>query len=271
MKQNFLAFFSLLIILSSCANFVEKVQSDIKRQKMQEQQRESITSMAGKQKTSKNDERKIADPLTYTAYGEDEKKRDKNLMGQRKTRNDFTDQGNGGSLWSNYDNSTSFFTNATTIHEGDIVVLEVLEEFKKSITRELRKAYPPYGPGNIFTAAQTQSMQQDAANSTSSAAVKSNETTAGGVNPLTGPIAKEGGAKEDADKEVAEIVYDKISARVVEKISGDHVIIKGKKEVIFRNKKRYVEINAMAKATDIEDGGKIKSDKIIESRITVLK
>jgi flagellar L-ring protein precursor FlgH len=252
-------------LVSGCSSFVERIQADIYRQKGQSA---PLYNNAMKQKTTKFDELKITDPLTYTAYGDNGAK-DKAAPGTRKTRNDFIDGGNGGSLWGTYDNTTSFFTNAMTIRETDIIVLEVLEDMKKTITRELRKAYPPHMGGSILSAAHASNqskIQRDAASTSASASAKDPAA----INPLTGPIA--GGAdKEDADKEVAEIVYDKISTRVVERISSDHVILKGKKEVIFRGKKRYIEIEAMAKAAEIEEGGKLKSDKIIESRVTVLK
>jgi len=270
---NFLAL-SFIFVTTGCANFAEKIHADIQRQKSKSTStsNSNLYNNAMKQKTTKFDELKITDPLSYTAYGDNDPKKNASGIHGRKTRNDFIDSGSGGSLWSNYDSTTSFFTNAMTIRESDIIVIEVLEEMKKAITRELKKAYPPQSMGNILASSQATSnsadnLQRDAASTTTSGAAKSTESAA--INPLTGPIATN--AKEDTDKEVAEIVYDKISTRVVERISSEHVILKGKKEVIFRGKKRFIEIEAMAKATDIEEGGKIKSEKIIESRVTVLK
>ena len=133
--------------MSSCSHFVQKIQADIQRQKAAAgtsgNQSPPLYNNAMKQKTTKFDERKINDPLTFTAYGDEHLSKNSRNLNTRKTRNDFIDSGNGGSLWGSYDSSTSFFTNAMTIRESDIIVVEVLEDMKKSITRELRKAYPP--------------------------------------------------------------------------------------------------------------------------------
>jgi flagellar basal body L-ring protein FlgH len=47
--------------------------------------------------------------------------------------------------------------------------------------------------------------------------------------------------------------------------------VKGKKEVIFRKEKRYIEIQALVSRRDIQDNDTISSDKVLESRVNILR
>ena len=64
---------------------------------------------------------------------------------------------------------------------------------------------------------------------------------------------------------------EKISGVVVEEINREHLLIKGRKNVLFKNRKRMVEVQALVSRKDIGDNDIISSDAILESNVTVVK
>ena len=66
-------------------------------------------------------------------------------------------------------------------------------------------------------------------------------------------------------------VYDRISSVVVEEINKDHVLIRGRKNLLYKNRKRLVEVQALVSKKDITVDDTLDSEKILESSITVLR
>ena len=66
-------------------------------------------------------------------------------------------------------------------------------------------------------------------------------------------------------------VYDRISSVIIEEVNKDHLLVRGRKDVIFRKMKRYVEVQALINKRDISDEDAIESTKILESSVTILR
>lgn len=130
---------------------------------------------------------------------------------------------------------------------GDIIQIKVAKSLKDEISVELNRRFPP---------------------------PPSEEKEEGG--------SKDGAKKEDAKPEAAAAasgessgdptkIYDQISGLVVEEINKDHLLVRGRKDLLFRSRKRLVEVQALVNKKDIGDDDSIISSKILESTITVIR
>ncbi len=167
----------------------------------------------------------------------------------RYTANDLNDNGPDGSLWASNNDNNFIFTSDFTKRTGDIITVNVLEDMKNEITIELKKNFP-LPP-------------------TDSAKSKDDKSAAA--------ENKDAGKKEDASAKTDETnldnkkVYDKFSTVIIEEINRNHFLLRGKKYVLFRNKKRMIELQAMIPKRSIAEDNSINSDEIIESSIRVLR
>ncbi len=169
---------------------------------------------------------------------------------KRYTASDLTDNGNDGSLWAGSDPNAFLFSNNKSKNAGDIIQINVLARLKNEITMELKKTFPdnPY------------------------------ETRANNENKNADTRAPAGSADGKPEKKEAvaestggEGAQDKISGVVVEEINREHLLIKGRKNVLFKNRKRMVEVQALVSRKDIGENDTISSDAILESNVSVVR
>lgn len=255
------------IITMSCSSFVDRVHQQISNEEngvveqAQNLSNSPYPSQAyGKLKSKFKDKLPIKDPISYTLSGEDNNSEvQKSPLKIQKRFNvaDFVDNDPSGSLWNNYDDSSSFFATSNSRRVGDIVVIDVLESMKNNISKELRKAFPL--PSILQSNSIVNTLNEENGDTTED---KENRA------PASTTSNKE---EKKEDNEQVEIVYDKISSRVSYEPNKDHALIKGRKEVFFRNKKRLVEVHALVKKSDIDTNDHIKSDQFIESKIFILQ
>ena len=66
-------------------------------------------------------------------------------------------------------------------------------------------------------------------------------------------------------------VFDKISSIVNKEIRSNHILLVGRKELIFENIKRLIEISALVNRKDISSDDTIGSDKILQIKIRTLR
>jgi flagellar basal body L-ring protein FlgH len=98
-------------------------------------------------------------------------------------------------------------------------------------------------------------------------------------NPYEAKAQKEGDktSTETAGKKPASVgtdgedIKDKISSVVVEEINREHLLIKGRKNVLYKNRKRMVEVQALVSRKDISDDDVLNSDTILETSVSVVK
>lgn len=246
----------LLTLLTSCAGLVDNIHRQLDREEGvgQAKQKDDVVvdrfaAYREKSKFNRGDDRRpIKNPVTYSLgsdpSGQLQPPVKREYRPQRAKADDFVDNDdNGGSLWANQGSSASLFTYQNDKRTGDMVIINVLENLRNQISSELKRTFPdkPKKTG------------------------KEVDKTAEGKKESAAPA---GGAPEDQDVDVK--VYDKISGTVTEEISKDYILLRGRKEVIFKKEKRSIEVQALVSRKDIMENDYVNSDKLLESRVLVL-
>ncbi len=158
---------------------------------------------------------------------------------KRYTANDLNDNDNSGSLWTNERGpATNLFIDTKRKSNGDIILIHVKNKLKNEISMELKRVIPPPPTKK-----------------------KDDEK---GKKPASTAAAPENNDNENK-------IYDKISGVVVEEIKENHVLLRGRKYVLFNNRKRMVEVQALVARRDIASDDSVDSDSILEQSIKVLR
>lgn len=260
MKFTYLLFLSFLLTLASCSSFMNGMYKDLDQQERNfadEDDRNSDLDQFDqyrkntKRKTSSvynkpgrnrgdvsTNSQKVLNPNIKRQY------QDEKVALKRVTASDLTDNGNDGSLWSGSDPNAFLFSSSKNKGAGDIIQINVLNKLKNEITMELKKAFPE----NPFEAKSKAENEKKADGAPASA------TAAAAVTP-----------------EAESTSQDRISSVVVEEINREHLLIKGRKNVLFKNRKRMVEVQALVSRKDITDDDSVNSDAILESNVSVVR
>lgn len=244
----------LTILTSSCASYVQSVHSQISREqnvqksKRQKKYYDPYGAYRGVPMGA-NDARPIKNPKTLghnptTATARNMAPQSNRTYGKKRTTvDDLKDNSASGSLWSGKNSETFLFVTNNIKRQGDIVIIEVLKPFKSKITAELKTAFPERRRPT------------------------KKKKTAEAAAPTPTPEVTPDPAQEEGDSKV----YDKISAQVVEEVNKDYVLIRGRKEILYKKAKRFIEIQALVSRKDISDTDAVKSSRILEPKIMVLR
>jgi flagellar L-ring protein FlgH len=243
----------LLFTLVSCANFVDSFHRQIDREDrgtsyQKRPERDRYAAFRGQDRfRPEHDKRPVKNPVTYSLGGDPSGQVrppvKRNYRPQRYQAEDFIDNDNGGSLWTNQGSSASLFSYQNDKRTGDMVIINVLENLRNQISAELKQTFPDKPK-------KTAKGAEDA-----KAAPKS-------------PAIPE--PSNNSDNEMDMKVYDKISGTVMEEISKDYILLRGRKEVIFKKEKRSIEVQALVSRKDIMENDYVNSDKLLESRVLIL-
>lgn len=164
---------------------------------------------------------------------------------QRYKAEDLNDNGLDESLWSGQNGADNYlFTQNNEKHNGDIVLISVFKKLKSEITSELKRAFPD--------APKRKKKKDPKAPAAAGAATAK---------------ADDAGAKTADDGKA----QDRISSVIIEEINKDHLLLRGRKNLLFKNRKRLVEIQALISRKDVLDNDTINSDNIIESNINIIR
>lgn len=265
MKIGNVILLSSLTLLASCGSFVDSMYQDLDRQ-------ERIYADEEAQNTPYPDQfdqyRKNTKRRTSSVYNKpgrnrgeevttntqknvnpDVKRRyqDERVALKRTTASDLTDQGNDGSLWGGADPNAFLFATSKSKSSGDIIQINVNAKLRNEITMELKRAFPD----NPYEAK----------------AKAEGEKKADGAPATPGAPAAATAAAETADTGS----QDRISSVVVEEINREHLLIKGRKNVLYKSRKRMVEVQALVSRKDITDDDAVSSDAILESNVSVVR
>lgn len=257
MKTIFLV---LLFTLTSCANYVNSIHRAIDREERGGSRTGSYNSpdqrdrYAGYRERDRfrpeNDKRPIKNPLTYSLgsdpSGQVRPPVKREYRPQRYQADDFKDDQNTGSLWANQGSSASLFTYQNDKRMGDMVIINVMENLRNQISAELKRTFPdkPKRQGKEL---------KEGAKPDEKASAQAPASQAPGQ-----------------DNEMDMKVYDKISGTVMEEISKDYILLRGRKDVIFKKEKRSIEVQALVSRKDIMENDYVNSDKLLESRVFIL-
>lgn len=256
MRKLFLLLLPLLL-LTSCAGYVNSVYNQLDREEAQVNKRaggkdDKFAFYRKKGKSSSNQdaarlnttERKVVDPSIKRQYvpATEAKKRYK--------AEDLQDNSESGSLWAGEGKDNSLFASKHEKQNGDIVVINVMANLKNEITAELKKAFPSETPAPKLAAA---------------------PSTTPGDKASSAPAEKPAAAPSDETATEQGRVYDKISSVIIEEINRDHILLRGRKTLMYNNRKVTVEVQALAPRKSLTEDDSIDSDSILESNIRVVR
>lgn len=249
----------LLFFLVSCANYVNNIHRQIDREERASRGEPTTQRYASTKKRdpyaayrnrfrTDQDKRPVKNPITYSLgtdpAGQVRPPVKREYRPQRYQANDFVDNDNSGSLWANQGSSSSLFTYHNDKKTGDMVIINVLENLRNQISAELKRTFPdkPKRAGKELK--------------------EGEEKKAAAVAPQPSPNT------QDSDMDMK--VYDKISGVVTEEISKDYILLRGRKDVIFKKEKRSIEVQALVSRKDIMENDYVNSDKLLEAHVFVL-
>jgi flagellar basal body L-ring protein FlgH len=161
------------------------------------------------------------------------------VVRRRYKARDLTDNQHDGSLWSGQGNDNYLFTQNKKKRNGDIILINVFKTLKDEITAELSRATPK----PPVSAKKEGEEKKPAA-----------------------PVANAPKKEENPSK-----VQDRISSVIIEEINKDHILLRGQKYLLYKNKKRLVEVQALVARRDISDDDAVNSDNILESSVHVIR
>lgn len=241
-----------LTLLFSCSHYVDSFHRQIDREERSAsrsapESKESDLQRYKNKWDTRNDKKPIENPLTYSLgrpSGKVEPTVKRNYQPQRYKASDFRDYDDSGSLWANQGSSSSLFTYHSDKRVGDIVILNVLEGLRNQISNELKSHFPE---------------KKKVTNDKSPAA----QTPAAAAAAASAATSAEG----DMDMKV----YDKISGTIIEELNKDYLLVRGRKEVIYRKEKRSIEVQALVSRKDIMENDYVNSDRLLESKVFILR
>ncbi len=234
-----------LILFTGCAGYIDKMHHDFDQGETYSNHKEKkhdkfalYRKHAGGQGSATN---KSLPPSVKRDYKPEEQ------VKKRYTSNDLVDKDNSASLWSGEGKDSYLFTTDQRKRNGDIVIINVMGKLKDEITAELKRAFPEkiaLSPKDDDSGKKTKSEKK--------------------------PEAKAIPNPEDAVSNPS-TVYDKISGIIIEEISSNHVLISGRKTLLFRNKKHLIEIQALVNRKNIGFDENVNSDDVLENNVSVMR
>ena len=57
----------------------------------------------------------------------------------------------------------------------------------------------------------------------------------------------------------------------MEEVSKDYIMLRGRKDVIFKKEKRSIEVQALVSRKDIMENDYVNSDKMLDARVFILR
>jgi len=233
-----------LLLLTSCANYINKMHSEFDRA-------DGKTTRRSREKKDTFDRfrstRRMSNVPSTNSRANVLPQVKRQYMPQHKTKrrytaNDLVDNTNSASLWSGAGNDNYLFTKNKWKRNGDIVLINVKSGLKRSITLELKRAFPSMPK-----------KKKKGANPPATAQAPAPAAPAG----------------EETNKE--EKTYDKISSVIIEEISKDHLLVRGQKFLLYKNGKHLIEIQALVSRKDILDDDTVDSNSFLESTVQILR
>ena len=247
MKRNKLLILISLIFISSCSSYVSKIYRQIDREeKIMKKRKVDVFDQFRKSPPLGNSlkrpistkETRNLKPTTKRLY------KKKKPFKKRFSAEDLNENSNQ-SLWFGNGFDNDFFVENKRKKNGDIVLVEIKPTLRNIITRELKKAFPKRKKKRIAQAGEK------------AAEKKPNE---------------EATREDDENKDsTLDETVGQLSSVVTEEINNLYVILRGRKEVLFRKRKRLIEIQGLIARKDVSPDDKITSDQFLESSIKIIR
>ncbi len=261
-KMTYLLTLISLFTLTSCASYIERMHRQLDQEEgvgssAQSDQFDQFRARPGQQMPNTSHPQFSAPTPRSSAstnFMSPQVKRDYRPMNEAKKRynaDDLTDSQNEASLWSGNGKGNYLFGAVDDKRNGDIVLIQVAGRLKNEITLELKRAFPDMAP------------PPKKAEGAEGGAAAEGAAAAAGPAPASN---NEDEAAADPDK-----VYDRISSVIVEHINDAHLLLRGRKHVLYKSHKRLIEVQALVSRRDISSEDTVNSDRILETSIVVLR
>lgn len=243
----------ILINLLGCANYINKIHSDLDKQENAQTERRQTKNrdvfdqfrVSNNDPTNNDRRNKFNRPSTRNRSNfkpsTQRQYRPQKSAKKRFKADDLIDDNSGASLWAGSGKDNYLFTQNKKKRTGDIILLSVMGKMKNEITLELKRAFPSFKK-------KKKDSKKEAA-----------------------PAAPAAPAPPTDEKANEKEVYDRVSSVVAEEINDDHLLIRGQKYLLYKNRKRLVEIQALVSRRDITDDDTVNSDRVLESSIYIVR
>lgn len=250
----------LLVIMTSCASYVQRMHNQISNAESNspaKARKRTIKAAYGQKRfydpyggyrgipVDKRDAKPIANPLTLGGPQVSQDTINRRRNSKRYTANDLKDNSDNSSLWNGKNSESFLFVQNNVKRKGDVVIIEVLNSLKEDITNELKRAFP-----DTKKKITKDSEEKKEEKPESKVAEKKPEAS----------------SNNDENK-----VHDKISSVVIEEINKDYLMVRGRKEVLFKERKRFVELRALVSRKNIKDNDTVSSKSLLEPKVTALR
>ena len=159
---------------------------------------------------------------------------------KRYNSDDFKDSSQNTSLWVGNGKENFFSSGGVRKEKGDLVTIHVYGKLKNQITSELSRLYPSN---------------------------KESSSENGDTNKGT-KVKEKTSTVSDND---VKTVHDKISVVISKEVRDNHVILTGRKQLMFQNNRHLIEVQALVHRKDIANDDSLNSNKIIQSNIRILR
>lgn len=251
---NVLLFIMISLTLSSCANYISQMHREFDRAEGAPPTMKRDKFALYRQRNMRPQKPMInSNNNPYVVPSVKREYQPQNSPRKRYKASDIADNAGDGSLWSGVEVRNNFlFTENREKTNGDIILLKVAGKLKNEITGELRRAFP---------APVKSKKKKDG---------EEKEVAPGKAPASTAATPSAGGDDKDVDAS-GDKVYDRISSVVVEEINKDHILIRGRKNVLYHNRKRVVEVQALVARRDVMTDDTVHSNRILESQVMVLR
>jgi len=248
--------FSLIITFSflSCSSLVKDYHQKFDKGKSPHARKNSHNpihkNLTNSQRIRK-DQRPIKDPITYSniqstrshsSYRPSVKREYREVENNRYKAEDFIDNESEGSLWTGKHSEGFIFTNHNVKNVGDIVIVQVEDDLNAKIDEEVERAFK-------------RKRKLKKGKKPASIVKKDKEK----------PVKKE---VKETDKNDPQL-EDRMSTLIVQKINKDYILVRGIKEVMYKNIKRFVTVESIVPKRDIDHNDQIKSSQLLETSILV--
>ena len=250
----------LCFYLCSCSSYVSYLHKKFDRYDRKQQERQYPEGLGGFYGRRRPQQKRPSAPhslnttkiiSTHTTSRLDPSvRRQYRSLGPEKKRykvKDLNDTKHTGGLWVNHWDQSKvdyLFSQNNRKKNGDIVLIHVYPKLKNEITQELKRAFPIPSPKKSGTPSPAASPTPEA---------QAQEETIS--DNLQGPGR----------------VQDKISSIVIDEINRDHLLLKGRKDLLYHNRKRTIELQALVARRNIDDNDIIKSNDILDFSVQVVK
>jgi len=239
-----------IFLLFSCSSYVKKLHQQIDYETNQNYSNYAGRNLKGRKiRSSLLNRFKRPKPSTSTRNRNrltppTKRRYVKSLQEKRRIRaDDLIDTDQSASLWMGDDKNGFFFSNDSKKRHGDIIVVYVLKKLKTDITSELKRRF-----SRPVLEKASKKVEPDKKEATAKAPTASKKESSS-----TGKV------------------YDKIPSVIVDEVNSKHILISGRKTLLFNNRKRIVEIQAVLNKKFISTEDTVRSDDLLETNIRILR